>query len=311
MKLYFLGTGAGSPSIGRNVSAVLLDLLQERGTLWLFDCGEATQHQMLKSPYAPRKLEKVFISHLHGDHLFGLPGLLGSRSMQGADTPLTVYGPPGLRQYIEVSLNVSYSHLIYPLEIIEIEQAGTLFDDGIFRVECRHLHHVVPSLGFRISEHNPPGSLDVDALTAAGIPPGPLYARLKRGETVTLPDNRQINGNDYLLPAKPGRIVSIMGDTAYSPASIELARGADVLVHEGTFAEDARQSAEQYGHSCIVDAATIAAQAQVRQLIMTHISARYRAESLPALLAEAQTVFPNTIIAADLQPFTVTRQTAA
>ena len=305
MQLYFLGTGAGSPSAQRNVSATLLDLQQERGGVWLFDCGEASQHQMLRGPYSPRRLEKIFISHLHGDHLFGLPGMIDTRSMQGADTPLTVYGPPGLREYIEVSLRVSYSHLIYPLEIVEIAQPGVVFNDQTFSVECRPLSHVVPCLGYRIVEHDRPAAIDARALSAAGIAPGPLYARLKNGEVTVLDDGRQIDGKDYLLPPKPGRVVTILGDTAFCQASVELARNANVLVHEATFANADALPAEKYGHSRTVDAAQVAAQAEVKQLILNHLSARYRPESLPDLLAEAQSVFAATSMAHDLMAFEV------
>lgn len=305
MQLYFLGTGAGSPSGQRNVTSLILDLQAAQHGLWLFDCGEASQHQMLKGPYSPRRVEKIFISHLHGDHLFGLPGMLDSRSMQGATTPLTVYGPPGLREYIDTSLRLSYSHLIYPLQVLEVERDATLFDDGVFHVECRYLRHTVPSLGFRIKEHDLPGTLDAKALTAAGIPPGPLYAHLKNGESVTLDDNRQINGADFLSPPKAGRVVAIMGDTAFCPAAIELASAADVLVHEATFAGTDQAAAQQFGHSCTHDAARVAADAQVRQLIITHLSARYRTDALPGLLAEARALFPATSMAADLSAFTI------
>ena len=305
MQLYFLGTGAGSPSRQRNVTSVILDLQAEQHGLWLFDCGEASQHQMLKGPYSPRRLEKIFISHLHGDHLFGLPGMLDSRSMQGATTPLTVYGPPGLREYIDASLRLSYSHLIYPLEILEIERDATLFDDSAFHVECRYLRHTVPSLGFRIREHDLPGTLDAGALTAAGIPPGPLYARLKNAESVMLDDGRLLNGADFLSPPRPGRVVAIMGDTAFCSAAVELARAADVLVHEATFADADLAAAQQFGHSRASDAARVAADAHVGQLIITHLSARYRAEALPMLLAEARALFPATSMAADLTAFTI------
>ena len=305
MQLYFLGTGAGSPSSARNVTATLLDLQQEGSGVWLFDCGEASQHQMLKSPYSPRRLEKIFISHLHGDHLFGLPGMIDSRSMQGAATPLTVYGPPGLREYIDASLRLSYSHLTYPLEIVEIEQDGSLFSDATFSVECRALNHVVPCYGYRVVEKDRPGSLDAQALTAAGVAPGPHYVRLKKGETITLDNGRQIDGRDYLSPPKAGRIVAILGDTGYCQGSVELARAADVLVHESTFAGADVQPAQQFGHSSTTDAARVAADAGVKQLILNHISARYQTEALPGLLAEAQAVFPDARLAHDFMSFEI------
>jgi len=147
MDLYFLGTGAGVPSKQRNVSSIALQLLQERGSTWLFDCGESTQHQILHTNIRPRRLEKIFITHLHGDHIFGLPGLLGSRSFQGGDTPLTVYGPKGIQAYLETSLSVSGTKLAYDLQIIEVEE-GTIYEDNHLTVSCFALEHGMPSFGY-------------------------------------------------------------------------------------------------------------------------------------------------------------------
>lgn len=152
MEFVFLGTGAGVPSKGRNVSAIALQLLEERGQTWLFDCGEATQHQILHTSVRPRRIEKIFITHLHGDHIFGLPGLLGSRSFQGGTTPLTVYGPKGIKQFIEVALSVSTTHVKYPLEVVEITEEGTVFEDNEFYVETKRLSHGIECFGYRIVE---------------------------------------------------------------------------------------------------------------------------------------------------------------
>src|SRR5699024_300769 len=147
MELIFLGTGAGVPSKNRNVSAIALTLLQELNEIWLFDCGEATQHQILNTSIKPGKISKVFISHLHGDHIYGLPGFLSSRSFQGGEDPLTVYGPKGIQNYIEVSLKTTGTHLTYPLQVVEYEE-GELFSNDKFTVTCQKLKHRVPSYGF-------------------------------------------------------------------------------------------------------------------------------------------------------------------
>lgn len=307
MEFVFLGTGAGVPAKGRNVSAIALQLLEERGATWLFDCGEATQHQILHTSVRPRRIEKIFITHLHGDHIFGLPGLLGSRSFQGGTTPLTVYGPKGIKQFIEVALAVSTTHVKYPLEIIEITEEGTVYEDKQFLVEMKRLSHGIECFGYRIVEKDIPGHLLVDKLFDAGVKPGPLFKRLKDGETVELEDGRVLCGKDFIGPPQKGRIITILGDTRYCEASIQLAQDADVLVHEATFGAEDSQQAHDYYHSTTEHAANIAVQANVKQMILTHISSRYQGEAWKILLEEAQQVFPNTEIAADLKRFPVSR----
>lgn len=307
MEFVFLGTGAGVPAKGRNVSAIALQLLEERGATWLFDCGEATQHQILHTSVRPRRIEKIFITHLHGDHIFGLPGLLGSRSFQGGTTPLTVYGPKGIKQFIEVALAVSTTHVKYPLEIIEITEEGTVFEDKQFFVETKRLSHGIECFGYRIVEKDIPGHLLIDKLLDEGVKPGPLFKRLKDGKTVELEDGRVLCGKDFIGPPQKGRIITILGDTRYCEASIQLAQDADVLVHEATFGAEDSQQAHDYYHSTTEQAANIAVQANVKQMILTHISSRYQGEAWKILLEEAQQVFPNTEIAADLKRFPVSR----
>src|SRR5699024_5741091 len=167
------------------VSGIALSLLQEINSIWLFDCGEATQHQILHTSIKPRKINKIFITHLHGDHIFGLPGLLSSRSFQGGNEPCTVYGPQGIKRYIETSLQISCTHLTYPLYIIEYTE-GKLFEDEKFIVNCKKLNHGIPSYGFSIVEKDRPGELLVDKLIKAGIEPGPIYQRIKENNRITL-----------------------------------------------------------------------------------------------------------------------------
>src|SRR5690625_4881951 len=150
MKIKFLGTGAGIPSKERNVTSILLDLTQEINKLWLFDCGEATQHQILHTSIKPRKMNKIFITHLHGDHIFGLPGMLSSRSFLGGTDPLTIFGPKGIEQFVETSLSISQTHLSYPIHYIELEESGKVFEDDSFIVDCVQLDHNIKSYGYRI-----------------------------------------------------------------------------------------------------------------------------------------------------------------
>ncbi|NMH68718.1 ribonuclease Z [Bacillus sp. RO3] len=304
MELLFLGTGAGVPAKLRNVTSIALKLLEERGAVWLFDCGEATQHQILHTSLKPRRIEKIFITHLHGDHIYGLPGLLGSRSFQGGESKLTVYGPRGIKEYIEVSLSVSRTHLQYTLEVMEIEE-GIVYEDEGFMVEARELDHAIPTFGYRVVEKDKPGALQVDELQKRGIQPGPLYKKLKSGETVQLEDGSEVRGSDFLGPSIPGRVVTILGDTRMCSNAVNLGRSADVLVHEATFNEDQEEMAREYYHSTTRQAGETAQAAQAERLFLTHISSRYAKESWEELEREARRVFAETYIARDFLEYVI------
>ncbi|WP_026092478.1 ribonuclease Z [Calidifontibacillus oryziterrae] len=307
MELIFLGTGAGVPAKHRNVTAIALDLSQERGTTWLFDCGEATQHQILHTSIRPRKIEKIFITHLHGDHIFGLPGLLGSRSFQDGESLLTIYGPKGIKEFVDVSLKISSTHLKYPLEIAEIEE-GIVFEDDQFIVEAGRLEHGIISFGYRLIEKDIKGALQVEKLTELGISPGPIYQQLKNGETITLKDGTVVNGDDFVGEDKPGRRLAILGDTRYTEKAIELACDVDLLVHEATFAYEDETIAYNYFHSTTVQAAQVAKNANAKKLILTHISSRYQGQDIHQLEAEAKKVFEDVSIANDFWRYTLTRR---
>lgn len=307
LQLTFLGTSAGSPSLTRGMSGLGLSFVG-LGAWWLFDCGEGTQHQVMRSPLRLSQLQQIYITHLHGDHLFGLPGLLASRSSaQDVTSPLTLFGPPGLEDWLRSTLRVTGTGLKYPLSV-QTTAEGVLFEDDIRQVVCRRLDHRMPSVGFAVHEKPGPGAFDIEQARRLGIPAGPVYGRLKAGETVTLDDGRRIDGRTLVGPPRPGRTVVICGDTGATPATVELARGADVLVHEATFLEDQAERAALVGHSTASGAARAARAAGVETLILTHFSPRYESEGesrLPALLAEAQAIFPNTLLAHDLWSFEV------
>ena len=307
MELQFLGTGAGVPAKMRNVSSIALKLLDERNEIWLFDCGEATQQQILNTTIRPGKIKKIFITHLHGDHIFGLPGLLTSRSFQGGEDELTVYGPKGIKRFIDASIAVSYSKLGYPLKVVEFEEDGVLFEDKQFKVEAMKLEHGIPSYGFRMTEADQIGELKADELKALGVPFGPVFGRLKRGEVVTLEDGRVIDGKDYVSEDIKGRVVVICGDTRFTPKSIALAKNANVLVHEATYEADKEKTARLHFHSTSKQAATVALEANVQQLYLTHISARYLGHQVSQLEQEARKVFPQTKVVKDFDTFTIGR----
>lgn len=305
MKLTFLGTSAGSPTAERNVSSIMLDLRQERGRLWLFDCGEATQMQMQKAKFSLAKLEMIFLTHLHGDHLFGLPGVLTTRSLMQNQSPLTLVGPKGIKQFIQTVIDISYSWLTYPLNIIELEQDSLVFEDNKFRVEAKLLAHRVPCFGYRIIEKDLPASLDIDKLKKDNIHIGSFYRDLKEGRTVTLEDGRIIHGKDYLETIRKGKKIAILGDTIPCQASIDLAQDVDLLIHEATQEQALEEKALERGHSTTVHAATIAKQADARRLIITHISPRYSLNDKTKLVSEARNIFAPTEIATDFATFEV------
>lgn len=307
MELYFLGTGAGMPTRKRNVTSIALNLMPERGKVWLFDAGEGTQHQILRSPIRPGKMEHLFITHLHGDHIYGLPGLLTSRSYQGGEEPLTIFGPPGIRKFVETALDISGAHLIYEVKIEEIAE-GLVFEDHQFRVTAAKLEHRIDSYGYRIVERDLPGALDSTRLVSEGVKPGPHYARLKRGETVTLPDGRVVDGRHYISAPTKGRTVAIFGDTRPCSGELELARGADVVVHEATFKHELLDNAHKYFHCTATQAASLALEAGAGTLILTHISSRYQDESVHELLEEARAIFPHSHVAEDFWSYAVPRQ---
>ena len=305
MNLTFLGTSAGSPTAERNVSSIMLDLRQERGRLWLFDSGEATQMQMQKAKFSLSKLEMIFLTHLHGDHLFGLPGVLTSRSLMQNQSALTLVGPKGIKQFIQTAIEISSSWLTYPLNIIELEQDSLVFEDNKFRVEAKLLQHRVPSFGYRIVEKDLPAKLDINKLKKDNIQIDSHYAYLKEGLTVTLEDGRTISGKDYQGVIKQGKKLAILGDTIPCQASIDLAKNVDLLVHEATQEQALEAKAIERGHSTTVHAASIAKQANAKRLIITHISPRYSLQDNQKLVTEARSIFANTEIATDFANFQV------
>ena len=310
MELTFLGTASAMPTRQRNVSAVVLRL-PERRELWLFDCGEGTQHQLLRTPLRPPQIRRVFLTHLHGDHLYGLPGLLTSLSMLGVEAPVDVYGPAGLGEVVGVTLSAAHAACTFPLRVHELSP-GVVLEEEELRVRCLALEHGVPCFGFRIEEAPRPGRFDAARAAALGVVAGPDFGVLKRGGSVVLAGGHEVRGEELTEPPLPGRVLALCGDTLPCEASVELAREADLLVHEATFGEGRRQMAALRGHSTAAQAAEVARRAGARRLVLTHFSARYQEggdETVEDLLAEARAVFPATEAARDLWTLTVPRRT--
>ena len=302
MELQFLGTGAGMPSKQRNTSALAVKLMQERGTFWLFDCGEATQHQILHTPLKPRKLEKIFITHMHGDHIFGLPRLLGSRSFLDGKEPITIYGPSGIQEWVHTTLRLSRTVLQYHLNIIEIEE-GIIFEDQQFTVEAKLLNHVIPCFGFRVTQKPLPPTLLIEKAIQLGVPKGPLLARLKSGQDVVLDDGQIVHSKDVTENSEKGFSLAILGDTRFCQASIELSKEVDIVIHEATFDAGTEELAKPYGHSTITEAARVAKESKAKHLIVQHISARFLPREVEELRKQGLSVFPSITVAEDFAEF--------
>lgn len=289
----FLGTSAALPTLDRNVSA--LAIAREGETL-LFDCGEGTQRQMMRYGVS-FALGHLFFTHFHGDHLLGLTGLVRTLGLQARSAPLRLYGPRGARRVLEHALSLGIERNKFDVQVEELAP-GDRVDRGEYEVVAVEADHRAPALAYALVERDRRGRFHPDRVRDLGVPEGPLWGRLHRGETVELPDGRRVGPAELVGPPRPGRTVILSGDTRPSAAIVAAARGADLLVHEATFQSEESAKAVETGHSTAAEAAGVAREAGVRRLVLTHISARYTREA-PELLAEAQAIFPATQVARD------------
>jgi ribonuclease Z len=305
----FLGTGSGTPTLQRNLPCVAL---QREGELFLFDCGEAAQIGMRRSGIGWGRLEAIFISHMHGDHVTGLPGVMMSLQMIDREAPLTLIGPPGLEGWVRCFQRSLRTGFAYQLRFVEADTAGVVWETPEYQVLCAPLDHRLFCLGFSLQERARPGRFDPEAAAALGVPEGPLFGRLQRGEPVEVSDSqgatRIVQPDEVLGPARPGLTIAYCTDTRPSAAAVELGRRADLLIHEGTFDATMPEEAAAKGHSTVAQAAQIAVEAGARELLITHISPRY--VDMDLLKAQARAVFPNTRFARDGKVVTVERREA-
>lgn len=304
MQLQFLGTGAGQPAKGRNVSSLVLKLLDEINEIWMFDCGEGTQRQILETSIKPRKVSKIFITHLHGDHVLGLPGFLSSRAFQSSEeqTDIDIYGPKGIKSFVMSSLKVTGSRLPYRIHFHEFDRQslGKLMETDKFEVYAEELDHSIFCVGYRVVQKDLEGTLDAEALKAAGLPFGPLFGKVKNGKDVTLEDGTLIVAKDYISEPKKGKVVTILGDTRQTHASVRLALGANILVHESTYGKGDEKIAKSHGHSTNMQAAQVAKEASAKRLLLNHISPRFLARDCRQLERDAAKVFENVKVVYDL-----------
>lgn len=309
MEITFLGTSSGVPTRGRNVSSVALRLPQ-KAEVWLFDCGEGTQHQLLRSEIRSSQIRRIFITHMHGDHIFGLMGAIASSGLAGNAQKIDIYGPAGLGEYLQACAKYSYMNLGSRLQVHTVKP-GLVYEEEQFMVHCQLLKHRVPAYGYRVTEKDRPGKFDLEKAKALKIPPGPIYGLLKQGKTITLEDGRKINGRELCGEPEIGRKVVYCTDTVFCDAAVELAQDADVLIHEATFAHQDAEMAFERLHSTSTMAAQVALLAGVKKLIMTHFSPRYAPGNnlqLENLKQEARAIFPNTKLAYDFFTYEVPRR---
>jgi ribonuclease Z len=292
LSLFFAGTAGSVPSARRGLPAVLV---RRGGDRLLFDCGEGTQRQLLRS-VGLVDVDSVFITHFHADHWLGLPGMLKSFGLRERSEPLTIYGPRGLRELMDV-MRVVYGRLPYELSVVELAPAETVERDGYLIAAIPVRHRSDASFGYALVEESRPGHLDARLAEELGVVPGPDFGRLQRGETVAGVRPDQVMG-----PTREGRKVVLSGDTAPTEALAIAAHEADVLVHEATFAEEELERARQTSHSTARQAAELARDADVRMLALTHISSRYAG---PELRDEARAVFPATEVLRDFDTIEV------
>ena len=294
LTLRFLGTSGSRPTVERNVSSIAL--VREGETL-LIDCGEGTQRQMMRYGVS-FTLSDILFTHLHADHILGLLGLLRTMRLGGRTEPMRLWGPPGLAKFVQRAEALNGERWGFPVESTELAPWTPVQRSGYKIVPYPADHHGAKAFGYSFVEEIRLGRFHPDMARGYGIPEGPLWGRLHRGESVTLDDGRTIDASILVGPSRPGRHVVITGDTRPTESTVTAALGADLLVHESTFGDDEAARAIETGHSTAREAATVALRAVVRRLILTHFSARYARESAE-LDAQAREIFPATSCARD------------
>jgi ribonuclease Z len=293
LSITFLGTGAATPTIDRNVAGLAV---QREGETLLFDCGEGNQRQMMRYGVG-FAFREIFFSHYHADHLLGVTGLLRTMGLQDRSAPVTLYGPKGAQRILGAAITLGIERNKFPVEIVEVKPGDRLARDE-YEIVVFETEHRADTVGYALAEHTRLGRFNPDRARELGIPEGPFWGQLHKGQMVTLADGRMVGPADLVGPPRAGRTLVYSGDTRPHLSVVEASRGADLLVHEATFGGDEMERARETGHSTAAEAARVALDAGVRRLVLTHISSRYNRDATE-LLAEARAVFPETVIARD------------
>jgi len=294
LRVIFLGTAGSVPTPKRSLPAILI---QRKGEQLMFDCGEGVQRQMMKVKTGFHKKMKIFVSHMHGDHVLGLPGLLQTMALLDRERKLEVYGPSGIKRFIEAIKETVQFVLTFPVEIHEIEEAGVACEEEEYTVQAVWANHVIPSLAYALEEKPRPGRFYPEKAKALGVPEGPLWSKLQHEHKVNLPDGRVIKPEQVVGPPRPGRKIVYTGDTRPFKGFVKFAAGVDLLIHDATLDDELAERAEEDGHSTPSQAAANAKKAKVKRLILTHVSARY--DDTSVLLEQAKKIFKNTRVAED------------
>lgn len=295
VRVHFLGVGGGIPSVTRASPSIAIYF---QGKLLLFDCGEGTQLQLQRAGLSLQRIREIFITHLHGDHVLGLPGLISTMTMLNRTKALNVYGPVGTREYTETVLELTHTHLEFQLTVEDVKE-GIVSEQTLYSVECLPAIHGVPSLSFILQMADIPGKFDARKAKQLGVPAGPVRKQLFQGQPIETPEGKIIRPEDVLGPARKGIRIVFSGDTAPNPRLIQAAKNADLLIHDATFTSSHRENAMKYQHSTAAQAAEIALQAQVGHLALIHVSPRYA--MMEEHEKEARAIFPQTSVPKDLE----------
>jgi ribonuclease Z len=290
----FLGTAGSVPTPKRSLPAILV---QRKGEQLMFDCGEGVQRQMIKAKAGFHRKMKVFVTHMHGDHVLGLPGLLQTMALLDRERKLEVYGPPGIKRFIEAIRETVQFALAFPVEIHEIEETGVVCEEEEYAVKAVWAKHAIPSLAYALVEKSRPGKFYPEKAKALGVPEGSLWSKLQHGHKVKLPDGRAVKPEQVVGPPRAGRKIVYTGDTRPFRGLVKFAAGADLLIHDATLDDALAERAAEDGHSTPSQAAENARKAKAKQLILMHVSARY--DDANILLEQARKIFKNTKVAED------------
>jgi len=294
LNVVFLGTAGSIPTPQRSLPAIAI---KRKSELVLFDCGEGLQRQMIKAGVSFHRKTKVFITHMHGDHVLGLPGLLQTMSLMNREKKLEIYGPPGIEAFIKAIHETVQFVLTFSIYVKEIEKAGVVCDEKEYEVQAIWVDHFIPTLAYALVEKSRPGKFYPEKARFLGVPEGPLWSKLQQSSAVELPDKRTVKPEDVLGPPRPGRKIVYTGDTKPTKNLVKFARGADLLIHEATLDDELFEKAQEEGHSTPGEAAKTAKKAKAKWLVLTHISARYKDTS--PLLEQAKKIFSRVDVAED------------
>jgi ribonuclease Z len=294
MHVIFLGTAGSVPTPERSLPAVLIKRQNEQ---LMFDCGEGVQRQMIKAKVGLHRKTKIFISHMHGDHVLGLPGLLQTMALMDRQKKLEIYGPEGIKQFLECVRETLQFGLTFPVEIYEVYDAGVICEEKDYIVEAAKSNHVVSGLAYAFVEKPRPGKFYPEKARALGVPEGELWSKLQHGDKIKLSNGRVVSPEEVMGLPRKGRKIVYTGDTRPFKGFVKLAAGADLVIHDATFDDMLSEKAKVDGHSTPGQAAQQAKKAKAKKLVLTHISARYADAGL--LLEQARKVFRNTLVAED------------